>query len=126
MANEIIPYLEMCQREETSLQRGMNYGLGGTHSVILMSLRANAPYRDRLEENGSILIYEGHDEPKSANAQDPKTLDQPQFTSKGRLLKTVTSMRLHKLIREVRGYLSECACTRKSSTAFGRITVFFI
>lgn len=85
MANEIIPYLEMCQREGTSLQRGMNYGLGGTHSVILMSLRSNAPYHDRLEENGSVLIYEGHDEPKSTNGQDPKTLDQPQFTLKGRL-----------------------------------------
>jgi hypothetical protein len=85
MANEIIPYLEMCQREGTSLQRGMNYGLGGTHSVILMSLRANAPYHDRLEENGSVLIYEGHDEPKTANVQDPKILDQPQFTLKGRL-----------------------------------------
>jgi len=38
MANEIIPYSEMCQREGTSLQR-----LGGNHSVILMSLRHNAP-----------------------------------------------------------------------------------
>lgn len=50
-----------------------------------MSLRSNAPYHDRLEENGSVLIYEGHDEPKSANGQDPKILDQPQFTLKGRL-----------------------------------------
>jgi hypothetical protein len=85
MANEIIPYLEMCQREGTSLQRGMNYCLGGTHSVILMSLRSNAPYHDHLEGNGFVLIYEGHDEPRSANGQDPKTLDQPQFTLKGRL-----------------------------------------
>jgi hypothetical protein len=29
MANEIISYLEMCSREGTSLQRGMNIGLGG-------------------------------------------------------------------------------------------------
>jgi hypothetical protein len=37
MANEIISYIEMCRREGASLQRGMNFGIGGTHSVILMS-----------------------------------------------------------------------------------------
>jgi hypothetical protein len=46
----ILEYLEMCRREGTSLQQGMNYGLGGNHSVILMSVRRNAPYRDRLED----------------------------------------------------------------------------
>lgn len=56
MANEVIGYLEMCQREGVSLQRGMNFGLGGTHSVILMSLRQNAPYRDRIEGDGSTLV----------------------------------------------------------------------
>ena len=29
--NEIIPYLEMCRREGVSLQRGMNFSLGGNH-----------------------------------------------------------------------------------------------
>ena len=57
MANEIIPYIEMCRREGVSLQRGMNFGIGGTHSVILMSLRANAPYEVRIEAEGTILIY---------------------------------------------------------------------
>jgi hypothetical protein len=65
MANEVISYLEMCSREGTSLQRGMNFGLGGDHSVVLMSVRPNAPYRDRLEDEGTTLIYEGHDEPRS-------------------------------------------------------------
>jgi hypothetical protein len=41
MANEILPYIEMCRREGVSLQRGMNYGLGGNHSVILMSVPAH-------------------------------------------------------------------------------------
>jgi len=54
----------------------MNYGLGGTHSVILMSVRPNAPYRDRLEDGGTTLIYEGHDQPKSQAHPDPKILDQ--------------------------------------------------
>jgi hypothetical protein len=49
MANEILPYIDMCQREGASLQRGMNYQLGGNHSVILMSVRAGAPYADRFE-----------------------------------------------------------------------------
>ena len=42
--NEVISYMEMCRREGASLQRGMNFRLGGDHSVILMSLRPNAPY----------------------------------------------------------------------------------
>jgi hypothetical protein len=62
VANEVVSYLEMCSREGTSLQRGVNFGLGGDHSVVLMSVRPNAPYRDRLEDEGDTLIHEGHDE----------------------------------------------------------------
>lgn len=85
MANEIISYMEMCQREGVSLQRGMNFGIGGTHSVILMSLRPNAPYEDRIEGDGTILIYEGHNEPRSAAIGDPRVIDQPRRTFRGRL-----------------------------------------
>jgi len=77
-ANNVISYIEMCQREGTSLQAGMNFGLGGNHSVILMSIRANAPYRDRIEDGGTTLIYEGHDHPKGANCPNPKIVDQPE------------------------------------------------
>ena len=84
MPNEIIPYLEMCSREGVSLQRGMNFSLGGTHSVILMSVRAGAPYDDRLEDDGTTLIYEGHDEPNTHGGPDPKSIDQPQFSDSGR------------------------------------------
>ncbi len=75
----------MCLREGTSLQRGMNFGLGGNHSVILMSVRRNAPYRDRLEDNGTTLIYEGHDEPKTTTELNPKLLDQPERYPSGAL-----------------------------------------
>lgn len=85
MANEVISYLEMCQRERASLQRGMNFGLGGDHSVILMSVRPNAPYNDRLEDDGSTLIYEGHDVPRSAAVTNPKVVDQEAETISGRL-----------------------------------------
>ena len=73
----------MCRREGTSLQAGMNFGLGGNHSVILMSVRPNAPYRDRLEDGGTTLIYEGHDEPKGTNVPNPKLIDQPEHYGSG-------------------------------------------
>jgi 5-methylcytosine-specific restriction endonuclease McrA len=85
MTNEIIPYLEMCQREGLSLQRGMNYQAGNGYSIILMSIRKNAPYRDRLENDGSTLIYEGHDISKTFGGPDPKSIDQPEKTIMGSL-----------------------------------------
>ena len=85
MPNEIIPYIEMCQREGVSLQRGMNFELQGNHSVILMSVRPGAPYADRLEDDGITLIYEGHDGPRSLQNPDPKAVDQPRHTPFGRL-----------------------------------------
>lgn len=85
MANEIISYLEMCQREGANLQRGMNYRMRGDHSVILMSVRENAPYADRYEDNGETLIYEGHDVPKNAENNEPKRVNQPERTPNGSL-----------------------------------------
>ena len=83
---DIISYLTMCQYEGVNLQRGMNFHLKGGLSVILMSLRKNAPYADRIEENGKVLIYEGHDVPKYQGLkQDPKGLDQPKLTPFGSL-----------------------------------------
>lgn len=83
MTNEIISYLEMCTREGTSLQQGMNFGLGGNHSVILMSVRPGAPYHDRFEEDGSALIYEGHDQPRNSTCPEAKNFDQPEFYTGG-------------------------------------------
>ena len=85
MPNEIMPYLEMCQREGVSLQRGMNFQLGHNHSVFLMSVRPNAPYADRFEDSFSTVIYEGHDVPRSAQHTEPKAVDQPERTPGGRL-----------------------------------------
>lgn len=82
--NEIVSYLEMCGRESMSLQRGMNFDCGGKgYSVILMSVRPNAPYRDRFQDDGATIIYEGHDAPRSETVRDPKTVDQPQFMPSG-------------------------------------------
>jgi hypothetical protein len=73
---EVISYMEMCHEEGVNLQRGMNFHLKGGLSVILMSLRPGAPYADRIEENGKVLIYEGHDVPKTKDSQNPKVVDQ--------------------------------------------------
>lgn len=83
--NEIIPYIEMCRREGTSLQKGMNFGLGHNYSVILMSRRKNAPYKDKIESDGLTLIYEGHDIPKNSETKDPKSLDQQAVNNSGTL-----------------------------------------
>jgi hypothetical protein len=84
VTDNIIPYIEMCRREGASLQQGMNFALRGNYSVILMSVRPNAPYRDRLEEGGTTLIYEGHDTPRSATCPNPKSVDQPLKSPNGR------------------------------------------
>ncbi|QDA62629.1 HNH endonuclease [Hymenobacter jejuensis] len=62
----------------------MNFQVGGEVSVILMSLRKGAPYADRIENNGDVLIYEGHDVPKNESA-NPKTVNQPMVLPSGRL-----------------------------------------
>ena len=41
-----------------------------------MSVRLGAPYKDRVDENGRVLIYEGHDNPRPDGAKSPKEVDQ--------------------------------------------------
>jgi hypothetical protein len=82
---DVISYLEMCQEEGVNLQRGMNFQLHGELSVILMSLRSGAPYADRVEDSGRVLIYEGHDIPRQKNSPEPKTVDQPMVNPSGTL-----------------------------------------
>jgi hypothetical protein len=76
-SGDVISYLDMCREEGVNLQRGMNFRLRGGLSVILMSLRPGAPYADRIEESGKILIYEGHDIPSLRNGPTPKSVNQP-------------------------------------------------
>ncbi len=81
---DIISYLEMCQAEGCSLQRGMNYHLN-PHNVILMSVKAGAPYSDRVEDSGRLIIYEGHDVPRNNVNVEPKSVDQPMVNPSGSL-----------------------------------------
>lgn len=82
---EVISYPAMCQEEGTSLQRGMNFRLPNGHTVVLMSVRKGAPYADRVEEDGKVLIYEGHNQPRSRDVPDTTGLDQPNRTPAGNL-----------------------------------------
>jgi hypothetical protein len=84
-AGDVTSYLDMCREERVNLQRGMNFRLGGSYSVILMSLRRNAPYADRIEDEGRVLIYEGHDIPKTRDVANPKAVDQPMQNPSGSL-----------------------------------------
>jgi len=50
-----------------------------------MSRRSNAPYFDRILEDGIRIEYEGHDEPKTSYEMNPKSLNQPDKTKIGTL-----------------------------------------
>jgi hypothetical protein len=76
-AGDVISYMEMCSAIGVNLQRGMNFRLRDEFSIILMSLRPGAPYEDRVEDDGRVLIYEGHDVAKTPNGPQPKQVDQP-------------------------------------------------
>lgn len=84
MHEEILDWNEMCRRENRNLQHGMHFRSGGDYSVLLMSTRKNAPYPDQLSEDGSVLIYVGHDAVRK-NGIDAKLEDQPEFTPRGAL-----------------------------------------
>lgn len=81
---DIISHAEMSVEERLSLQKGMNFRVKGGPTVILMSTRKGAPYADRVEDDGQILIYEGHDVPRNL-AKDPKSVNQPDYTPRGTL-----------------------------------------
>lgn len=84
MPGEIITYEEMCRRESTRLQKGINFDLGSRYSIVLTSRMPDAPYNDEFQDNDTVLIYEGHDMPKKDGAE-PKLHDQPERTPKGTL-----------------------------------------
>ena len=68
-----------------TLQRGMNFRLKPTYSVVLMSQRTNAPYRDQVLEDGQTIEYEGHDTARQSFGGLPKLEDQPRTLPSGRL-----------------------------------------
>ena len=82
---EVISYNEMCVEEKANLQRGMNFRLNRSYSVILMSERPGAPYNDQTMDEGKKLIYEGHDIANRKDGPNPKETDQPMSFPSGTL-----------------------------------------
>lgn len=84
--DDILSYREMCDAEEKqTLQRGMNYRLNPRYTVILMSQRSNAPYKDKIYDDGITIEYEGHDVSRQGYQHNPKGEDQPSKLPSGRL-----------------------------------------
>jgi hypothetical protein len=81
--DDIISYHELVAEEKANLQKGMNFGIGKSYSVVLMSVRAGAPYADSIDQETGMLTYEGHDEHRTKNCPDPKSVDQPLTTPRG-------------------------------------------
>ncbi len=76
----------MCDAENVqTLQRGMNFRMNPNYSVILMSQRSNAPYQDKVHDDGITIEYEGHDVSRRAHDHNPKNEDQPDKLPSGRL-----------------------------------------
>jgi len=80
----IISYADIIKREGLMLQKGMNFRIKPSYSIILMSVRKGAPYKDRWHEDTGSLEYEGHDEPRHGDI-NPKEIDQPMRSSAGKL-----------------------------------------
>lgn len=86
----------MCDTENVqTLQRGMNFRLNPTYSVILMSQRSNAPYKDRIHADGITIEYEGHNVSRKSHTHNPKSEDQidrlpsGKFTQNGLFIQSV-------------------------------------
>lgn len=85
---DVIRYVDMTIYEGFAIQRGMNFNVNGQdYGIILMSVRRNAPYADRFEDNGTTIIYEGHDVQSNYvnDKRNPKEIDQPMATPSGGL-----------------------------------------
>lgn len=63
----------------------MNYRLNASYSVVLLSQRPNAPYKDHIHPDGVTIEYEGHDIPRNRAlySQNPKNEDQSPVLPSG-------------------------------------------
>lgn len=84
MRDEILSYHDMVSREQLALQHGMNFHVRPGYSILLMSTRSGAPYEDRWDDHRNLLIYQGHDIPRTREGPEPKTVDQPLTLPSGK------------------------------------------
>ena len=78
---KIISYQELAFNEDMQVQKGMNFNVKKSYSIVLMSTLRNAPYADKLLDDG-IIEYEGHDARKS-DTYHKKEVDQPMANHNG-------------------------------------------
>ena len=84
MTTQLIKYNELVMNEGgIQVQRGMNFGVRGSYSIVLMSTAKNAPYVDQILDGG-VIKYEGHDKERMPLHQK-KTVDQPMANNSGTL-----------------------------------------
>ena len=84
--DDILSHRQLCEiAHGAHVTKGMNYRIKGQLSVLLMSVRENAPYADQIGDSGMTLVYEGHDVPRSAAVPYPKLVDQELFLPSGKL-----------------------------------------
>lgn len=110
---DVITYAEMTTEEGFSIQRGMNYTISNKdYGIILMSVRSNAPYADRFEDNGTTIIYEGHDVQSNycPKGKNPKEVDQPMtllsgaLTENGKFYKSALNYKATGLAKTIKVY----------------------
>jgi HNH endonuclease len=83
--DDIFGYDKLVAAEKANLQAGMNYREGREYSVVLMSVRKGAPYKDSIDPVTGLISYEGHDVREVAGGPDPKSVDQPRINPSGSL-----------------------------------------
>ncbi len=97
----------MCDAENAqTMQRGMNFRMNPSYSVFLMSQKSNAPYSDKVYDDGVTIEYEGHDLAKNYT-ENPKIQDQPEklpsgkITQNGLFIKAVNEYKKNKSKPEI-------------------------
>jgi len=105
--DDIISYTELVASEGINQQKGMNFNVKPDYSILLMSVRKNAPYADEFDHKTNTLIYEGHDLPSNLT-DDPKKVDQPLVTYKGSLTEN------GKYFTAAQAYKMRICCTPKT------------
>ena len=83
----IVLYKQIEDAEGFRPESGMNFRTNNkNYSIVLMSVRDDAPYEDKISEDGKIIYYVGHNLNKRyCDGKDPYTVDQPLFFPSGKL-----------------------------------------
>ncbi len=81
----------MCEAENAeTMQRGMNYRMNPSYSVFLMSQKSNAPYSDKVHNDGITIEYEAKNYAKDPKAENqPERLPSGTITQNGLFIKAV-------------------------------------